>query len=73
MEKTTLASFRFPRRLVETPKESYAAQDLVDFLKIDPSYFHQSFRKKFRPKPALPEDGDIMTGEPMRAHTLDVV
>lgn len=73
MEKTTLASFRFPRRLIETPKESFTPQDLVDFLKIDPSYFHQSFRKKFKPKPALAEDGDIMTGEPMRAQTLDVV
>jgi hypothetical protein len=73
MEKTTLASFKFPRRLIETPKESYAPQDLVDFLKIDPAYFHQSFRKKFKPKPAVAEDGDIMTGEPARAQTLDVV
>jgi hypothetical protein len=73
MEKTTLASFRFPRRLVETPKEAYAPQDLVDFLKIDPSYFHQSFRKKFKPKPALADAGDIVTGEPGRAQTLDVV
>jgi hypothetical protein len=73
MEKTTLASFRFPRRLVETPKETFSSQDLVDFLKIDPAYFHQSFRKKFKPKPAVAEAGDIMTGEPMRAQTLDVV
>ncbi len=73
MEKTTLASFRFPRRLIETPKEDYEPQDLVDFLKIDPSYFQQSFRKKFKPKPAVAEDGDVMTGEPARARTLDIV
>ncbi len=73
MEKTTLASFRFPRRLTETPKKDYAPQELVDFLKIDPSYFHQSFRRKFKPRPAAAEEGDILTGEPMRAQTLDVV
>jgi hypothetical protein len=73
MEKTTLASFRFPRRLTETPKKDFAPQELVDFLKIDPSYFHQSFRRKFKPRPAVAEDGDILTGEPMRAQTLDVV
>ncbi len=73
MEKTTLASFRFPRRLTETPKKDYAPQELVDFLKIDPSYFHQSFRRKFKPRPVLPEAGDILTGEPLRAHALDVI
>ncbi len=73
MEKTTLASFRFPRRLTETPKNEYAPQELVDFLKTDPSYFHQSFRRKFKPRPAAAEEGDIVTGEPLRAHTLDVV
>ncbi len=73
MEKTTLASFRFPRRLTETPKKDYAPQELVDFLKIDPSYFHQSFRRKFKPRPAVAEERDVLTGEPMRAQTLDVV
>lgn len=73
MEKTTLASFRFPRRLTETPKQDFTPQDLVDFLKIDPSYFHQSFRRKFKPKPAAaPDEGDIVNGEPQRAQTLDV-
>jgi hypothetical protein len=73
MEKTTLASFRFPRRLIETPKKAYAPQEVVDFLKIDPSYFHQSFRKKYKPKPAVADVGDLLTDEPMRAQTLDVV
>jgi hypothetical protein len=73
MKKTTLASFRFPRRLTEAPKKGYAPQDVIDFLKIDPSYFHQSFRRKFKPKPAIADAGDILTGEPMRAQTLDVV
>jgi hypothetical protein len=73
MEKTTLASFKFPRRLAETPKTSFEPQELVDFLKIDPSYFHQSFRRKFKPKPAVADEGDILTGEPMRAQALDAV
>ncbi len=73
MPTTTLASFKFPRRLTEASKESYAPQELVDFLKVDPSYFHQSFRRKFKPKPAVAEAGDILTGEPLRARALDVV
>jgi hypothetical protein len=73
MKTTTLASFRFPRRLTETPKKAFAPQDLVDFLKIDPSYFNQSFRRKFKPKPGVAEAGDILTDEPLRAQTLDVV
>jgi hypothetical protein len=73
MEKATLASFRFPRRLIETSKASFAPQELIDYLKFDPSYFHQSFRRKFKPKAVEAEDGDIVTGEPRRARTLDCV
>ncbi|PPQ37131.1 hypothetical protein SAMN06265338_101324 [Rhodoblastus acidophilus] len=72
METTTLASFRFPRRLTETAKPDFAPQELVDHLKIDPSYFHQSFRRKFKPKPAEAEPGDIVNGAPARARALDV-
>lgn len=69
MNTTTLASFRFPRRLTTTSREDYAPQDIIDVLKIDPSYFHQSFRRKFKPKPAEPDTGDFFGG-PARA--LDV-
>jgi hypothetical protein len=73
MKTTTLATFRFPRRLTEAAKEDFAPQDLIDFLKIDPAYFHQSFRRKFKPKPAEADLGDIVNGEPSRARALDVV
>ncbi|MCW2283914.1 hypothetical protein M2323_001523 [Rhodoblastus acidophilus] len=69
MNTTTLASFRFPHRLAATSKEDFAPQDIVDVLKIDPAYFHQSFRRKFKPKPAEPDSGDFFGG-PARA--LDV-
>jgi len=69
MNTTTLASFRFPRRLTATSRADYAPQDIVDFLKIDPGYFHQSFRRKFKPKPAEADPGDLL-GAPARA--LDV-
>jgi hypothetical protein len=73
MEKITLASFRYPRHLTETPKKSYVAQELIDFLKVDTSYFLKSFRKKFKPAKAVAEPGDILTGDPARAEVLDVV
>jgi len=72
MTKITLASFRFPQRLTQTNEKAFAAQELIDFLKIDPSYFHQSFRKKYKPKPAIPDEGDVVSGEPLRAQTLDI-
>ena len=72
MTQTLLASFRFPQHLTQAAEKSFAAQELIDFLKIDPSYFHQSFRRKFKPKPASAEAGDILTGDPMRAQTLDI-
>lgn len=70
MNTTTLASFRFPHRLATTSRDDFAPQEIVDFLKIDPAYFHQSFRRKFKPKPAEPDSGDFFGG-PARA--LDVV
>ncbi|WP_296711626.1 hypothetical protein [Rhodoblastus sp.] len=73
MEKTTLASFRYPRHLTETPKKSYVAQNLIDFLKLDTSYFLKSFRKKFKPAKAVADPGDILTGDPARTEVLDVV
>ncbi len=73
MTKTLLAAFRFPRRLALASDDPFAAQELVDFLKIDPSYFHQSFRKKYKPKPAFPDPGDRLTDEPGRGQTLDIV
>jgi hypothetical protein len=78
MTRTMLASFRFPQRLTRAEGkpasgEPFTGQDLIDFLKIDPSYFHQSFRKKFKPKPLGAESDDIVTGEPQRVRVLDVV
>jgi hypothetical protein len=73
MDKITLASFRYPRHLTETPKKSYVAQELIDFLKVDTSYFLKSFRKKFKPAKAEAEPGDILTGDPARAEVLDVI
>jgi hypothetical protein len=73
MTKTLLAAFRFPRCLALASDDPFAAQELVDFLKIDPSYFHQAFRKKYKPKPAFPDVGDRLTGESMRGQTLDIV
>jgi hypothetical protein len=73
MDKTTLATFRFPRRLIAMHEEAYEPQDVIDFLRLDPSYFHQSFRRKFKPKPVEADVGDILTGAPRRARTLDVV
>ncbi len=73
MEMTTLGSFRFPRHLTERPKKSFVAQELIDFLKVDTSYFLKSFRKKFKPVPAEAGSGDIVTGDPRRAEVVDVV
>jgi hypothetical protein len=73
MDKITLASFRYPRHLTETPKKSYVVQNLIDFLKLDTSYFLKSFRKKFKPAKAVADPGDILTGDPARAEVLDVV
>jgi len=73
MKTTTLATFRFPRRLTDAAKDDFSPQDVIDHLKIDPSYFHQSFRRKFKPKPAEADEGDVVTGEPLRARALDVV
>lgn len=73
MPTTTLASFRFPRRLTETPRESFVAQDLVDFLKADASYFLKSFRKKFRPTKATPDADDVLTGDPAGVEAFNVV
>ncbi len=73
MPTTTLASFRFPRRLAETPRESFVAQELVDFLKVDASYFAKSFRKKFKPIKAAAGADDMLTGDPAGVEALDVV
>jgi hypothetical protein len=72
MTKTLLATFRFPQSLAQASTDPFVAQELVDFLKIDPSYFHQSFRKKYKPKPAFPDVGDRLTDE-SRGQTLDIV
>ena len=73
MEMTTLGSFRFPRHLTERPKKAFVAQELIDFLKVDTSYFLKSFRKKFKPVPAVAGFGDIVTGDPRRAEVVDVL
>ena len=67
MEKTTLVAFRFPQRLTAMRKDAYEPQEVADFLKINPSYFHQSFQRKFKPKPVEADARDIPTGEPMLA------
>lgn len=73
MQTTTLASFRFPLRLIDTRKKSFSAQELIDHLKLDPSYFLKSFRKKFRPTPSPLAEGEVVTGDPGSADALDIV
>ncbi|WP_294535274.1 hypothetical protein [uncultured Rhodoblastus sp.] len=73
MQTTTLASFRFPLHLIDTRKKSFSAQELIDFLKLDPSYFLKSFRKKFRPAPSLVAPGEVVTGDPGSADAFDIV
>jgi hypothetical protein len=73
MQTTTLASFRFPLRLIETRKKSFATQELIDFLKLDPSYFLKSFRKKFKPTPSVVLASEVVTGDPSSADALDIV
>jgi hypothetical protein len=73
MQTTTLASFRFPLHLIDTRKKSFSAQELIDHLKLDPSYFLKSFRKKFRPTPSPLAEGEVVTGDPGSADALDIV
>ena len=72
MQTTTLASFRFPLRLIDTRKKSFSAQELIDHLKLDPSYFLKSFRKKFKPAPSLVAPGEVVTGDPGSADAFDI-
>lgn len=73
MQTTTLASFRFPLHLLDTRKKSFSAQELIDHLKLDPSYFLKSFRKKFKPTPSPLAEGEVVTGDPGSADALDIV